>query len=168
MPSPRRWRKNRVSLSASLAKLPVRERIYVENRLQGLSMTASAAAAGYKHPDRRGTELEKRERIQLAIVRASQEIADEVGFSRREAHDMLLDAYRNAATAAEQIQAVKEMINLHGIAAPKQVEVKHDHTGVVSLERMETSDLMKLADMGDLTLEGEFEDMTDVKKLPKV
>jgi len=149
------------NLAASLLKLNPKERIYVESRLAGLTQVASAAAAGYAHPKVRGNELEKKEHIQKAIVMAMNDIAEEVGFSRKEAHDMLMQAYQNAATAGEQIQAVKEMINLHGIAAPKQVDVKHTHEGTVSLERMETKDLLELAGMEDFVLEGEFTDVTD-------
>ena len=152
------------NLASSLVKLNPKERIYVQSRLDGLSQVASAAAAGYAHPKSRGNELEKKEHIQAAMMVAMQETAEEVGFTRREAHDMLMNAYQNAATAAEQIQAVKEMIALHGLAVPKTLEIKHEHTGTVNLERMETSELMKLADMQDLILEGEFEVVKDDKK----
>lgn len=159
------------NLAESLLKLKPRERIYVQNRLAGLTQIASAAAAGYPNPRTRGHELEKNPIIQAAMLKAMSDIAEEVGFTRKEAHDMLMQAYQNAATAGEQIQAVKEMINLHGIAAPKQVEHKHTHDGTVSLERMETRELLELAGMENFILEGEFEDVTDDndrKLLPKV
>lgn len=151
------------NLALSLAELTPRERIYVQNRLEGLTQVASAAAAGCPHPRVDGNKLEKKPRVQAAILAAMQQTAEEVGFTRREAHDMLLDAYRNAATAAEQIQAVKEMIALHGLAAPKQLEVKHNHdvSGTITMERMETADLVKLAGMENLALEGEFSEVKD-------
>ena len=153
------------NLTSSLVKLNPKERIYVESRLAGLSQVASASAAGYAHPRTRGNELEKKPNIQAAIVNAMSQIAEEIGFSRKEAHDMLMNAYMNAATAAEQIMAVKEMISLHGLAVPKKIEVKHEHGGKVSLERMETQELMKLAGMEDIVLEGEFEVLDDAKLL---
>jgi phage terminase small subunit len=156
------------NLASSLAKLTPKERLYVESRLGGLSKVAAASAAGYASPKKHSYELEKKKHIQAALVQAMHEIAEEIGFTRKEAHEMLMSAYMNAATAAEQIQAVKEMIALHGIAAPKQVEHKHEHTGTVSLERMETHELMKLADMEDLVLEGEFDVVDDQKSLPKL
>lgn len=156
------------SLASSLLKLTAKERIYVESRLSGLSKVASASAAGYASPKQHAYELEKKEHIQKALVSAMNDIAEEVGFTRKEAHDMLMSAYMNAATAGEQIAAVKEMVALHGIAAPKQVEHKHEHQGQVSLERMETAELMKLADMEDLVLEGEYEVIDDRKLLPEV
>lgn len=156
------------SLASSLAKLTPKERIFVESRLSGLTQIASASAAGYAVPRKDGNELEKKEHIQAAMMQAMQEIAEEVGFTRKEAHDMLLQAYQNAATAGEQIAAVKEMIALHGIAVPKTLKVEHEHSGTVSLERMETRELMKLADMEDLAFEGEFEVIDDRKKLPQL
>ena len=74
---------------------------------------------------------------------------------------MLMQAYQNAATAGEQIQAVKEMIALHGIAQPKTLKVEHEHRGTVSLERMETKELLEYAGLEDFILEGEFDDITD-------
>jgi len=162
------------SLSSSLLKLTVKERIFVENRLAGLSMTASAAAAGYGAPSSAGQRTDKLPHIQAAMLAACEDLAQDITFSRKEAHEMLMSAYMNAATATEQIQAVKELIALHGIAAPKEVEHTHTHKGVVSLERMETEELIKLADMDDLTLEGEYEvikeedERDDIKALPSV
>jgi len=159
-----------MTLALSLAELTPRERIFVQSRLEGMTQIASAAAAGYPTPRVDGSRTEKKDKVQAAIIAGMQETAEEVGFTRKDAHDMLYQAWQNAATAAEQIQAVKEMIALHGLAAPKQLEVahKHDHSGTVNLERLETAELMKIADMGQsLTLDGECEEVVkeDVKAL---
>lgn len=156
------------NLPSSLKGLTPKQRIYVESRLAGMTQVASATAAGYASPKQHANDLEKNENVQKALMAAMSDLAEEIGFTRKEAHDMLMSAYTNAATASEQIQAVKEMINLHGLAAPKQVEHKHEHQGTVSLERMDTHELLKLAEMEDLTLEGEFEEVTDVKRLPQL
>ncbi len=164
------------NLPSLLHRLTTKERIYVENRLAGLSQVASAVAAGYANPKSEATRIEKHESVQQAMMAACSDLAEEIGFTRKEAHDMLMDAYMNAATAGEQIMAVKEMISLHGIAAPKVIEHDHTHKGSVTLERMETEELMKLADMEDaLTLEGEYEvinkdedERDDQKALPPV
>lgn len=158
------------NLPSSLRKLTVKERIYVQGRLDGLTQKAAGAAAGLSCDF---SLLEKKESIKTAMMAAMNDLAEEIGFTRKEAHDMLMNAYMNAATAAEQIQAVKEMINLHGIAAPKVIEHEHKHTGSVTMERMETDELMKLAGM-DLTLEGEYEivkeddERDDPKLLPEL
>lgn len=158
-----------MSLPSSLVKLNPKQRMYVQSRLSGMTKIAAAAAAGYATPRVDGHRLEKIPEVQQAILAACQDLAEEVQFGRKEAHDMLMSAYQNAATATEQVAAVRELINLHGIAAPKKVEHEHKHGGVVSLERMETSDLMKKAGLEHLTLEGEFEVMdgeAETQKLP--
>ena len=139
--------------------LTTRERVYIDGRLSGLSQVASAAAAGVAHPRQDASAFDKRPQVQKEMVRRMAKVADEVDFSRKEAHDMLMAAYINADTATEQIAAVREMIKLHGIAEPTQVEYKHTHGGNVNmqLERMEMDELMKVAGMEHLTLEGEFE-----------
>ena len=159
------------NLPSSLLECTVKERIYIQGRLDGLTQKAAGAAAGLSTDF---TRLEKEDRVQRAMVAAMSDLADEIGFSRKDAHDMLMAAYMNAATAAEQIAAVKEMINLHGIAAPKVVEHEHTHTGSISLESMELHELMKIADMEGLTLEGEYEVIKeedgpdDTKALPEL
>jgi hypothetical protein len=92
------------------------------------------------------------------------ETAQEVGFTRKDAHDMLYSAYLGAATATEQVMAVRAMIDLHGLAVPKKLEVEHKHQHTMQLEHMETAELMKLAKMEGLTLEGEFEVVYDEEK----
>lgn len=146
-------------VASSFLKLTPKERIFVESRLSGMSQVASAAAAGYGDPTSACTKVERQPNVQAALLAAMEHTAEEVGFSRKEAHEMLMGAYMGAATAAEQIQAVKEMINLHGLAVPKKIEVDHKVTGRVSLERMETAQLVKLAGMESLVLEGEFEEL---------
>jgi phage terminase small subunit len=150
--------------SLSSKKLNPRESIYVDARLTGMSQVASAAAAGYKNPNSDGSDLEKRPHVQAAMVKRMEDTSREVDFSRREAHDLLMNAYVTADTAMEQIAAVREMIKLHGLAAPLKVEHKHNHGGTVQLEHMETTKLMELAGM-DLALEGEFEVLTNPKRV---
>jgi len=158
------------NLPSSLLKLSTKERIYMQGRLDGLTQIAAGAAAGLNCDF---TALENRPHYVAAMVAAMEDLAEETSFSRKEAHEMLMQAYTNAATAAEQIQAVKEMIALHGIAAAKKIEVTHEHKGAIQLERMETNELMKIAGMEHITLEGEYEVVTDdnghdTKALPRV
>jgi phage terminase small subunit len=145
--------------------LTQKERIFVESRLSGMTQVASAAAAGCGSPNKDGHKFENRPRVQKEMVRRMQAVSEEVDFGRKEAHDMLMDAYRNADTAMEQIAAVREMIKLHGIAEPAKTEhtVKHEQT--LSLDRMDLKQLMDLAGTEDFTLEGEFEVIAELPAL---
>lgn len=142
-------------LASLLLRLTPQKRLYVQARLDGCNITAAAMAAGTDKKN--GSRLEKDKDVQEAMVAAMNQLAEEVQFSRKDAHDMLHSAYLNAATATEQVMAVRAMIDLHGIAQPKKVEVEHNHVHSGQLEFMPTDELMKLANMEDLTLEGEYE-----------
>jgi len=155
-----------MSSSKSYLKLTTKQRVYVDCRLDGMTQLASASAAGASSPQR----YEENETVQAAMIERMQATADAVDFSRREAHDMYMDAHRNAETATEQIAAISAMVKLHGLEKPKVIEVKHDHNVTGQLEFMGTDELMKLADMTDLVLDAEYEDITDAPELeaPKV
>ena len=148
-------------LPSSYLELTRKQRLYVDARLQGLSQVAAATAAGSSRPKSEAHRYETNEKVQQALVDRMAKVADEVDFSRKEAHDMYMEAYRNAETAMEQIAAVNAMVKLHGLEKPKVVEHQHTHTHSGQLEYMPTDKLMELADMEDLVLEGEFEIVED-------
>lgn len=125
--------------------------------MEGMGVTAAARAAGYANANTQASRIENDPKIQKAMVAACEELAEDVQFGRKEAHEMYMSAYMNAATATEQIMAVRAMVDLHGIAKPQKVEVEHKHTHTHQLEQLETDELMKLAGMDYLTLEGEYE-----------
>ena len=155
------------SVPSSYLSLTARQRVYVDSRLQGLSKKASAAAAG----STRYESYEGVDKVREALVDMIAKGAEEVGFTRKEAHQMYMEAYQNAETATEQIAAVNAMVKLHGLEAPKKVEVEHQHTHTGQIEHMPTEELMKLANMRDtLTLEGEFEQVEEkpVLEAPEV
>lgn len=146
-------------LASLLLKLTPQKRLYVQARLDGCNITAAAMAAGTDKKN--GSRLEKDPEVQAAMVAAMNELAEDVQFSRKDAHEMLYSAYQNAATATEQVMAVRAMVELHGIAAPKKVEVEHNHKVTGQLEHVPTAELMKIAGMDGLTLEGEYEVVYD-------
>ena len=151
------------SLASCFQELSQKERLYCEARLSGMTQVAAGAAAGIANPKKRANAMEQRPQVQTALIAAMQISADEVGFTRKDAHDMLMSAYYNADTAAEQIAAVRELIKLHGIAAPVVIEHDHTHTHELQLEHMPLDELIKLAGEGNITLEGEFKRLSDRK-----
>lgn len=152
-------------LPSSYLKLTRMQRLYVDARLEGMSQVAAATAAGAAQPKTECSRLEANENVQQALVDRMAKVADEVDFSRKEAHDMYMEAYRNAETAMEQIAAVNAMVKLHGLEKPKVVEHQHTHKHSGQLEYMPTDELMELAEMEDLVLEGEYEVVEPVPKL---
>jgi hypothetical protein len=149
-----------MDLTPALEGLEYKQRIYVESRLKGMAPKAAAVAAGYKGGTNSTKVLENTPAVVNAMRRGMEIFAQDVAFGRREAHDMLMEAYRNSTTAAEQVGAVRELIKLHGLAAP--IKHQHVHEGTIALEAMSSEELLKLAQMEDFTLEGEFAEVTEL------
>lgn len=146
---------------SSYLKLTAKQRTFVDCRLDGMSQVAAAAAAGVS----KAHKMEHNENVQAAMIERMSALAEEVDFSRREAHDMYMQAYTNADTATEQIAAVTAMVKLHGLEKPKILQIEHEHVHSGSLELLPTEELLRLAGMEDIVLEGEYEDITDAPKL---
>lgn len=152
-----------MSLAKALEPLTEQQRIYVEQRLMGLGPTAAATAAGYSDPHANAPHFEKLPAIAAAIKAGHADTLKLVKFTRKNAHDMLMDAYRCATTAGEQVQAVKELVKLHGIAEPQ--EVKHTHNHKHELQGMGDAELLKLAGLADFALEGVFQELKPAEAL---
>lgn len=156
---------------SSYLKLTRIERIFVDSRLAGMTQIASAAAAGAGNPQKDGHRIADRQHVKDALVERMQAVAEEVDFSRKEAHEMYMEAYQNAETAMEQVAAVNAMVKLHGLEKPKVLEVAHTHQHKGEITLLPTDELMKLAGMEDaLALDGEYEEVGEVPVLepPKV
>lgn len=141
-------------------QLTDQERLFVKARVKGMSSTAAARAAGFtKHVRRHAMRLASRANVQAALEILRRNDLNEIIFTRDEAHNMLMEAYRNAETSTEQVNAVRALVQLHGISAPAKIEHKHQHAHAHSHEIREMSDaeLLKLAQQGgDEVLTAEY------------
>lgn len=160
-------------LAKYLEPLTQIQQIYVRSRLQGMSKVASATAAGITAPHKNACRIEESEAVKEALRVGRELLATEIMFTRKTAHEMLMEAHRNADTATEQIFAIREMIKLHGVAAPEVKELRHQVTGKVEHEevkKLSDADLLRLAKLSDdrvpQVLEGEFEIVDDGRTKP--
>lgn len=147
-------------MASALDGLTPKQRIFVESVLSGMSKVAAATAAGYGVPAAKAKVLPKVPAVAAAIEAAQKVTARKVDFDRQRAHELYMEAYRNAETASEQIQAVNAMVKLHGIAEPEQVKHQHTHThgGEVGMKALPNDELLKLAGLNDdpFVIEGEL------------
>jgi hypothetical protein len=126
-----------------------------------MTKTAAATAAGMANPKNNANKFEESETVRAAL-RAIREIAaDAVAFSRKEAHDMYMQAYYSAATAAEMVMAINGIVKLHGIAAVEVKELRHKHQGRIEhaqISNMPDSELARIAQLKDSPfIDAEFE-----------
>ena len=74
---------------------------------------------------------------------------EEINFTRTDAHVMLLEAHRKSVSTTEELLCIKEMINLHGLAAPKvQINKNHNINEEVTrgdFSKITDAELMKMS-----------------------
>ena len=145
-----------MDLTAILAPLKTdRERIYVHARLRGMSEHAAYKAAGGKGNPQPATWIY--EPHVVSVLAAAQNIsAEETGMTREKIRDMLVNAYHNATTAAEQIMAARELAKLFGLFAPTKVQVAHDHRHSIEDKRANIKDMSTTELESLLAIDGEF------------
>lgn len=139
------------------------EQMFIEGVLSGMSPTASARAAGYKDAKGAAKRLMQREDIKFQVERANFEATQRMQVTREDVINGLLDAIRNATSAAEQIMGWKEVGKIVGAYEPIKVEVKHslgDYTKQ-QLADMPDEELARLAEEAPFAIDADFEDVTD-------
>lgn len=150
-----------MDLSPAVDGLTERERIFVEGILRGLTQIAAAQAAGYANAKNAAHDLAREPKIKAAIAKGREISIQATGVTREKLTDMLMSAYMNAETAAEQIMAVRELGKLHGLYAAQKVEVGHTHElknpNEKDIRTLSSAELLRLARLkgGDI-FEGEF------------
>lgn len=144
-----------------LGKLTHMQRLYVKSRSEGSSKVAAATAAGMANPKHNANKFEESEVVREALRAINEIAADAIAFSRKDAHDMYLQAYYSAATAAEMVMAINGIVKLHGLAAPEVKELRHKHQGRIEhaqISNMSDHELAKIAQLKDSPfIDAEFE-----------
>ena len=124
----------------------------------GFPIPQAARHAGMA-PDR-ARELINDPRLTATLDQIKETYADAVKISRETVTVMLLEAHRKAATASEEIAAAKEIGKLHGLyKSDDQKGTKITNNTQINgdvkvntrkrLARMDTDELIKLAQLGD-------------------
>lgn len=143
-----------------LGKLTHMQRLYVKARSEGASKVAAATAAGQANPRHNANKFEESEAVRDALRAINEIAADAIAFSRKDAHELYMQAYYSAATAAEMVMAINGIVKLHGLAAPEVKELRHKHQGRIDhaqISNMPDHELQKLAQLKDSPfIEGEF------------
>lgn len=159
-----------MDFATALSGLTDKQRIYVEGRLRGLTKRAAARAAGAEaDPDRGAEQYESHPQVIAALDKARALSAEQTGIDRKRISDMLEQAYHSATNAMEMVAAARELGRLHGVYAPTNVKVDHNHRltdarSTDDLKRLSTAELMKIAEKrgGDF-IDAEYTDMTRLR-----
>lgn len=86
---------------------------------------------------------------------------ESIQFTIDDAHAMLIDTHRKSLNATEELNTIKEMIALHGLAAPKkQVNInEHHHFRESDMRILSDAELNDLAGQGSVVINIEPEEI---------
>jgi hypothetical protein len=115
--------------------------------LRGMPPGPAATAAGYASGST-GNQLLEMPKIQAALdMLRAREFAD-IRITRDKLNGMLLEAHAKAATATEEIAAIRELGKMNGLYAPEQkvnVNVNHEVKNLKQLQQLDDEKLIELA-----------------------
>jgi len=116
--------------------------------LGGISLPAAMKAAGLTKDTVK--DLLENENFAAYLDYFSERHVEEINFTRQDAHAMLLETHRKSISSTEELMVLKEIIALHGIAAPK-VQVNKNHNVNENIQR---SDFSQISDADLMNMSG--------------
>jgi len=142
-------------------RLNVQQRVFVEHYVAGMSASAAAKAAGYKHDDS-GSVLLKKPYVRSSIVQMQLAVERNSEMTKKKVMDGFLSAIEQAKTLGDptaQIQGWNSVAKMCGYFEPQKHEVNISVQGKVVVERLQSmsdEELLKLATEQPNALEGEY------------
>ena len=127
-----------------------------------LASGASAQAAGKAvgATPEQAAEWARDKHVKQVVAGIHDAQMEGVKFTREKLSSMLLQSYYKAATATEEIAAVREIGKLQGLYAPETQEVTVNVNNAKQLENLSDAELARLAGMEDPNvIEGDFEEV---------
>ena len=132
-------------MGLNASDLTVQEERLVQLITSGMSVAAAGRAAGYNNRNQ-ALEVSKRPKVAQAIDYFRRELAEEIKFTRRNAHTMYMDTWTSCANATEMKNTVDSLVKLHGLSTPEPTtQVNIQINGAKQLQRMSDEELLKIA-----------------------
>ena len=101
-----------MDLVPAMKGLSERQRLYVQARLEGNMPVESARRAGLEVPEVNWRSMEIAAPVRLALLKGREISIAATGVTRERITEMFEEAYRCATTAAEMVQAARELAKL--------------------------------------------------------
>jgi|SRR5690554_6644138 len=145
-----------------LSRLDHQEARLVEEILRGVPLIPAAKAAGIKRSEAHEVVARPHVAQTLAYLR-DQYAQEQVVVNRDMLNMMLLEAHGKAATATEEIMAIRELGKMNGCYEPEKREVVRRDMSYEQVRQLDTEELIRLAEEDDLdpAIDGEWEEVND-------
>lgn len=146
-----------------LARLNHQEARLVEEILRGVPLIPAAKAAGIKRQESHEVLARPHVAQTLAYLR-DQYAQEDVIVDRNKLNLMLFEAHSKAATATEEIMAIRELGKMNGCYEPEKRQVQvNQHMTYEQVQQLDTDELLRLAEEDGLdpAIDGEYEEVAD-------
>jgi phage terminase small subunit len=143
---------------AAQKQLTAQEIRFVTLVMRGIRPNTAGQQAGYGQNT--GSSLMKQPHIAATIERLREAVLQGVGLTvtRENLTVMLFESHAKAATATEEVTAIREIAKINGIYDQK-ITVRHEGVPRLDqLERLSTEELLKRSELGLESLLDEAED----------
>lgn len=132
------------------AELSKQQAIYVAQRAKGHTKQESAIMAGYKVEENGVVKVERSEKVQTALTQARKETAKNLGLTKEDIAQGLLDAANMAKVMADpsaMVRAYSELGKMLGFYEPEKKKVTHElgEKTIEALKSLPDHELAKLA-----------------------
>lgn len=144
--------------------LTEQERTLVVSLARGMTLAQAARLAGYTQTTSAKKALE-RPHVASALGAMRNSLLASLGnaVTRENLTLMLFEAHRNAATATEQIAAIREIGKMHGLYEPERKVVDAHISGAVQhIRQLDDAELVRLAGLSTSDIDIEDADYTEV------
>ena len=148
----------------NLAKLTPKQQLYLENRIQGLSVKAAAGAAGYMADSSRVyKDLENHPRIKYLLHEATKQAFQKITVTRSDVIAGFMDAVNAAQSSTELVMAWRELGKIIGAYEPEVKIIKHVDITAEKIRNMKDADLLEMAEMESYLLPDVEEDVIEAE-----
>ena len=148
-----------VPLADPTGRLTVQQERFVFLLVQGMTPKQAARGAGYAENTSPSSILSLKP-VSEAVRWFQQTGRDQVKVNRDKLTMMLFDAHSHAATATEEIAAVRELGKMHGLYESDQQKIKANQVNVEikvsKYENMTDEELMRIAGIDSLEPQKDF------------
>jgi len=127
-----------------LLALSAKQRLYVENRLNGMAPRAAITASGLA-PSTKVYDMENHPRIRLVMHSLTRDALKGLTMVRQDVLQGLLDAVDSAATSTELVMAWREIGKIIGAYEPTVVRHEYKDITPEKMSEMSDADLLKMA-----------------------
>lgn len=144
-------------MATMMDELTERQQTYVKARIDGVSVKEAGERAGYTMNEASlRTHVERHPKIKVILRESNRAAMKKLELSREDVLQGFLDAVDASQTSQDLTVAWREIGRVLGVYEPTKVQVDVAQMSAAQMQELSTEELVSLAGMQGVLLEGEF------------